>query len=282
MMNASESQSGRALNESRHRVRSGVEAAFSARQMMSTAACMERKSIGAVSLNALLANELLAALPCEEFERFLPHLEPVTLKAGEDLYEFEGGIPFAYFPETAIVSHLYVLADGNTAEAAMIGQEGVAGLSAIFDVGQPCYWTRVLVTGNALRIRMDILKQEFGRGLALQRLLFAYADSRMAQLSQRAACSGLHKIEERLCCWLLMVHDRIGEDQFQLTHELIASHLGVRRAGITVAANALRDKNIIGYSRGLVLVLDRQRLEAAACECYELIGQSATRLSASR
>ncbi|HEX8145474.1 MAG TPA: Crp/Fnr family transcriptional regulator [Pyrinomonadaceae bacterium] len=275
MMNASESNNGRRINGDNRAAPGSAEAAFGAQQVMSAAQrpTPGRKSIEAVSLNALLANKLLAALPGKDFERLLPHLEPVTLDAGEDLYDSEGGIPFAYFPETAVVSHLYVLADGNTTEATMIGREGVAGLSAIFGARQPCYWTRALIAGSALKIRMDILKQEFGRGRALQRSILAYAGARIAQLSQRAVCSGRHKVRQRLCCWLLMLHDRAGEDQFQLTHELIASSLGVRRAGITEHANALRDGNIISYSRGLVRVLDRQRLEAAACECYQMLGQ---------
>lgn len=237
----------------------------------------ERTNLETTSSNALLSNQLLAVLPWEEFERLLPYLDPVPLSAGEDLYRFEGGVNFAYFPETALVTHLYVMADGDTTESALVGWEGVAGLSALFNARQPNYLTRVLVAGSALRIGMDFLKKEFGRGGALHRVLLAYAGARMAQVSQRGACSASHTLRERLCCWLLMVHDRVGEDRLPLTHELIAAHLGARRAGITEIAIGLREGGIIGYSRGLIHILDRARLEAAACECYQLLGQPAAR-----
>jgi CRP-like cAMP-binding protein len=275
MMNAFESNNALERNDPQRAGHDAAEAPFGARRVVSAErhTAPELKNTESTSLNALLTNKLLAAMPAEEFERLLPHLKPVALVAGEDLYEFEGGVTYAYFPESAVVSQLHVLADGETTEAAMIGREGLVGLSAIFNAPQPVYWTRVLAAGSALKIRVDILKQEFGRGRALQSVLLAYAGGRIAQLSMRAVCAGRHKIEERLCCWLLMLHDRAGEDQLQLTHELISSHLGVRRAGITEAANALRDGDVISYSRGQVRVLDRQKLEAAACECYQMIGQ---------
>ena len=279
-MSASESNKA-AERDKTHRARHGdAETPFGARRVTGAAprTVTVRKNVGLASLNALLANKLLAALPAEDFERLLPHLEPVTLTAGEDLYRFEGGIHFAYFPESAVISQLHVLGDGSTAEAAMVGREGLAGLSAVFNAPQPVYWTRVLVAGSALRVRVDILKQEFGRARALQRVLLAYASARMAQLSQRAVCSGRHRVEERLCCWLLMLHDRVGEEQLQLTHDLMASHLGVRRAGITASATVLRDREIISYSRGLVRILDRRRLEAVACECYRMMVQPAERV----
>lgn len=280
VMDASESNKALERNNTRRAGHGDAETTFGARQVSGAArrTTPERQNIGVASLNALLANKLLAALPGDEFERLLPHLEPVALVAGEDLYQIEGGIHSAYFPETAVASQLHVLGDGNTTEAAMVGREGMAGLAAVFDAPQPAYWTRVLVAGSALRVRMDILKQEFERGRALQRVLLAYAGARMAQLSQRAVCSGRHRVEERLCCWLLMLHDRAGDEQLQLTHDLIATHLGVRRAGITGIAISLRDRDVISYSRGQVRVLDRPRLEAAACECYQMMGQPAGRV----
>jgi CRP-like cAMP-binding protein len=257
----------------------GVRAEFGVRQDFISAlfASHGRKNVEAVPLNALLANELLAALPGEDFGRLLPHLEPAALAAGEDLYGFERVVRFAYFPETAVLSHLYTLSDGNTTEAAMIGREGFVGLSLILGARRENYATRVLVAGSALKIRAEILRQEFGRGCALQRTVLAYAGSRLAHLSQRAVCAGRHKVDERLCCWLLMAYDRAGEDRLRLTHDLIASHLGTRRAGITERANALRDEGIIGYKRGMLRVLDRERLEAAACECYRTLGRPAAR-----
>lgn len=280
-MSAFESKNERALSDTcRVGERGRVEAALGARQAMSaeTLMALGRKSVDAISLNALLANKLLAALPGDSFERLLPHLEPAALSAGEDLYRSDRGVPYAYFPESAVISQLHVLEDGNMTEAAMIGREGLVGLSALLNASLPTYWTRVLIAGSALRIRVDILKQEFGRGGALQRTLLAYVGARITQLSQRAVCSGRHKVGERLCCWLLMLHDRVGEDQLQLTHEIIASHLGVRRAGITEIANALRDRGIIAYNRGLIRIIDRQRLEAVVCECYRMLGRSAARV----
>jgi CRP-like cAMP-binding protein len=278
-MDASKSRNARTPFSTLSEEPGGFRTVFDSRQTMSAAAgsTPEQRNLETASSNALLSNRLLAALPPEEFERLLPHVEPANLSAGEDLYRFEGGVDFAYFPETAVVAHLYVMADGNTTESALIGREGFAGLSAIFNARQPCYLTRVLVAGSAMRIRIDVLKQEFGCGGALQLVLLAYAGARMSQVSQRAACSGSHTVRERLCCWLLMVHDRVGEERLPLTHERIAAHLGVRRAGITETAIELRDRGMIGYARGLVRILDRPRLEAAACECYQLLGRPIAR-----
>lgn len=278
-MDASNSRNTRVPIRTNSGEHGSVRNVLNSRQAMSIPAgtTPERRTLETASSNALLSNQLLAALPREAFERLLLHLEPVILSAGEDLYRFEGGVDFAYFPETAVVSHLYVMADGNTTESALIGREGFTGLSALFNARQPCYSARVLVAGNALRIRIDVLMEEFARGDELQRMLLAYAGARMAQLSRRAVCSSSHTVRERLCCWLLMLHDRVGEDRMPLTHELISTHLGARRAGITEIAIGLRDRGIVGYRRGLVRILDRARLEAAACECYQSLGRPAAR-----
>lgn len=224
-----------------------------------------------VPFNGLLSNKLLTGLPGADFARLLPHLEPVSVACGQHLYEQEAAADFAYFPETAVLSHIYFLEDGSTTEAALIGREGMVGLSAVFGSRPPTYWTEVTVAGTALRIRPEVLKQEFARSEALQRLLLAYTGARMAQLSQRAVCNCRHTVDERLCSWLLMIHDRVGDDPLPLTHEEIARHLGTRRAGITGACAALRDNRIISYSRGLIHVVDRRGLEAAACECYRAL-----------
>ena len=226
------------------------------------------------AFNGLLTNRLLTALPGEDFARLLPHLEPVSLLGGEDAYDLGEGNQFAYFPEGAVVSKLHVLSDGGTIEAAMIGKDGMIGLSAVFGVPPPPCWTQVAIPGSALRLRTEILRAEFARGGALQRLLLGYAADRMAQLSQRAVCNGRHTVEQRACCWLLMAHDRAGEDSMPLTHEQIARHLGTRRAGITEIASALRDRGTISNSRGVIAVLDRRGLEAAACECYAELSRS--------
>src|ERR1043165_3051143 len=230
-----------------------------------------RGPVKAVPFNGLLTNKLLTALPGEDFARLLPHLEPVSLSGGEDLYGFGEAIQDVYFPEAAVISHLYILADGSTTEAAMIGREGMTGLSFIFAAPVPAHWTQVVIPGTALRVSAEVIREEFARGGAMQRLLLAYAAARIEQVSQRAICNGRHTIEERLCSWLLMLQDRACDDQWRLTQEQIARHLGTRRSGITEAAILLRDRQVINYSRGQIRITDRPALEMAACECYRTI-----------
>jgi CRP-like cAMP-binding protein len=226
-------------------------------------------------VNELLTNKLLKGLPAEDFARLLPHLSPAPLSSGERLYGLGEGVRFIYFPETAVISHLHLLADGSTTEAAMIGREGMTGLSAVFNSPSPDHWTQVTVPGMALKVRAEVVRREFARGGALQRSLLDYASARLLHLSRRAVCNGRHTVGERLCSWLLMVDDRAGEEQLPLTHEQMASHLGARRAGVTGVASSLRDQRIIDYSRGQIRILDRPALESAACECYQVLGQRA-------
>ncbi len=226
-----------------------------------------------VPFNGLLTNKLLAALPGEDFARLLQHLEPVALSCGDNLYGFDKDIEDVYFPENAVVSQLHILEDGSTTEAAIIGREGMLGLSAIFSSPAPTHLTQVTISGSALRIYAPILKQEFARGGAMQSILLAYASARLAQLSQKAVCNGRHTVEERLCTWLLMLQDRVGDNHLPLTHEQIASHLGTRRAGISESAASLRERQIISYVRGQIRILDRQSLERAACECYRALSR---------
>ncbi|HEX7313803.1 MAG TPA: Crp/Fnr family transcriptional regulator [Pyrinomonadaceae bacterium] len=227
------------------------------------------------SLNLLLTNRLLSALPAEDFARLFPHLEPVSLAAGEVLYKLDEEMRYAYFPETMVVSHLYILSEGGMTEADMIGREGMTGLSAVFNVPPPSYMTEVALGGSALRARVDVLRQEFARGGALQQVLVRYAAARIALLSRRAVCNGNHRVEERLCTWLLMMHDRAGDHPLTLTHERISRHLGTRRAGVTSAATMLRDRGVIDYTRGQIRITDREALETAACECYPAVRESA-------
>lgn len=235
---------------------------------------LELRSVEGDSLNLLLANRLLSALPPEDFARLFPYLEPVSLTAGEVLYKFDEEMRYAYFPETAVVSHLHILSEGAMTEADMVGREGMTGLSAVFNVPPPSYVSEVALSGSALRARVDVLRQEFARGGAFQQLLLRYAAARIALLSRRAICNGNHHVEERLCTWLLMVHDRAGDQPLALTHERISRHLGTRRAGVTGAAMALRDRGVIDYTRGHIRVTDREALEAAACECYPSVRES--------
>ena len=224
-----------------------------------------------IPFNGLLTNKVLAGLPGSEFEELLPHLEPVSLLPGHELYEPQQNIEFAYFPETAVISQLYLLEDGSTSGASIVGSEGMVGLSAIFGSGPPAYWTQVLVGGSALRVRAEVIKQEFVRGRAMQQLLLSHISARLTQLAQKAVCNGRHRVQERLSTWLLMIQDRVSEEQLPLTQEQIAHHLGARRPGITASCKALRDNGIISYHRGLIRILDRRTLEASACECYRAL-----------
>jgi CRP-like cAMP-binding protein len=224
-----------------------------------------------IPFNGLLTNKVLASLPGSEFEELLPYLEPVSLLAGHELYGFQQNIDYAYFPETAVISHLYLLEDGSTSGASIVGSEGMVGLSAILGSGLPAYWTKVIVGGSALRLRAEVIKQEFVRGRTLQQLLLKHISARLAQLAQKAVCNGRHRVQERLCTWLLMIQDRVSEEQLPLTQEQIAHHLGARRPGITASCKALRDNGIISYHRGLIRILDRPTLEASACECYRAL-----------
>jgi CRP-like cAMP-binding protein len=233
------------------------------------------RQAGGDALNLLLTNRLLSALPAEDFSRIFPHFEPVSLATGEVLYKLDEEMRYAYFPETAVVSHLHILSEGGMTEADMVGREGMTGLSAVFNVPPPSYVSEVALPGSALRARVDVLRQEFARGGAFQQTLVRYAAARIALLSRRAVCNGNHRVEERLCMWLLMMHDRAGDQPLALTHERISRHLGTRRAGVTSAATMLRDRGIIDYTRGHIRVTDRTALEAAACECYPSVRESA-------
>jgi CRP-like cAMP-binding protein len=280
MMNRPEHKQDFTLRDASLKYRSGVAPA-GARPFAEESSGRSRahKFIKPVAFNGLLTNKLLMALPGEDFARLLPYLEPVSLSSGEDLYGVGESIHDIYFPESVVLSHLYILEDGSTTEAALIGKEGITGLSAIFASQPPTHWTQVIIPGTALRMSAEVLRQEFARGQEMQRLLLAYASARIAQLSQRVVCNGRHSVEERLCSWLLMIHDRAGDDQLPLTHEQIARHLGARRAGVTSVATSLRDSRIISYSRGQISIIDRQGLEMTACECYRTLSrQSLTAL----
>jgi CRP-like cAMP-binding protein len=224
-----------------------------------------------VPFNGLLTNKILTALPGEDFTRLLPHLEPVSLACTKDGNSLDDGRRFVYFPETVVFSQFFWLEDGSTTETALIGKEGLAGLSALFSSRQTPARTQVTIAGNALRIRTDLLKQEFARGESLQQLLFDYASACLTQLAQRAVCNNRHSMESRFCSWLLMLRDCAASDELPLTHETMAQHLGVRRAGITNIANSLRHAESINYSRARLHILDATALGTAACECYAAV-----------
>ncbi|HEX8176175.1 MAG TPA: Crp/Fnr family transcriptional regulator [Pyrinomonadaceae bacterium] len=232
-----------------------------------------QSEVKSAAFGGLLSNRMLARLPGEDFARLLPYLEPVALTAGHYLYGLGNKVDYIYFPETAVISHMHLLEDGNTTEVALVGKEGMTGLSAVFNAPPTSYWSQVIIGGSALRVEIGVITEDFYRAEAMQGLVLNYASERIAQISQRAVCNGRHTLQERLATWLLMIHDRAGDGQMLLTHEEIARHLGARRASISVAANLLRDGRIIGYNRGHLRILDRAALRSAACECYETLAR---------
>jgi CRP-like cAMP-binding protein len=217
-----------------------------------------------------LTNKILASLPAPELKRLLPFLEPVVLLSGEEVARSNEHDDFVYFPESVVISHLYLLREGETA-AAVIGNDGVEGLSVITDSCTPAYCTRVMIGGEGLRVRAKVIRKEFARGETFQSLILTYMSKRVAQLSQRAVCNARHRLAERLCTWLLMINDRTQDKTLPLTHADIANHLGARRAVISGCCHGLRTRGLITYKRGNLIVLDRKMLEAAACECYQVL-----------
>jgi CRP-like cAMP-binding protein len=223
-------------------------------------------------------NQLLAALPVSEYQRLLPQLQPVQLTEREILYQSQETIRYAYFPEQGLISLLTILENGAAIEVGLVGHKGVVGLPAILGSDSSLYSAMVLIAGSAMRLEVEILKQEFNRGEELQRLLLLYTQARLTQVMQNAACYSQHLIEQRLARLLLSVHDCLDQEQFALTQELIATMLGVRRAGVTKAANNLQKAGIIRYRRGNITIINRAALEAASCECYSAIKTEFQRL----
>jgi CRP-like cAMP-binding protein len=223
-------------------------------------------------------NRLLAALPREEYERVLPHLGHVTFRLGEVVYESGGQMEHIYFPTNAIISLLYLMENGASAEMGMAGKEGLVGV-ALF-MGGNTMPNRAVVqsAGRAVRMKARVLQEEFARGGTFQRLLLRYTQALLTQMSQTAVCNRLHAIEQQLCRWLLLSHDRLDSDELVMTQELIANMLGVRREGVTAAAGRLQEQGLISYVRGRIQILDRRRLEASACECYKVVKDEYERL----
>ncbi|MDA8329309.1 MAG: Crp/Fnr family transcriptional regulator [Betaproteobacteria bacterium] len=223
-------------------------------------------------------NHLLAALPTDEFERLAPHLELVEMPLGEVLYESGGQLKHVYFPTTSIVSLLYVLENGSSAEIAVVGNEGILGIS-LFMGGETTPSRAVVQSeGFGYRLKAAILKEEFNRFGPVLRLLLRYTQALITQMTQTAVCNRHHSIEQQLCRWLLLSFDRLPTDSLNMTQELIANMLGVRREGVTVAAGNLQRAGLIDYNRGHIKMLDRPGLEKAVCECYAVVKQEFDRL----
>jgi len=223
-------------------------------------------------------NHLLRALPAAEWERIVPRLERVPLQLGQVLYESGSELRHVYFPTDSIVSLLYVMEDGASAEIAVVGNEGMVGV-ALFMGGETTTNRAVVQSaGHAYRLRGQLLKEEFLRATALQHLLLRYTQALLTQMAQTAVCNRHHSVDQQLCRWLLLSLDRLPTSNLNMTQELIANMLGVRREGVTEAAGKLQAAGLIHYSRGHIAVLDRPALEARCCECYEVVRREFTRL----
>jgi CRP-like cAMP-binding protein len=223
-------------------------------------------------------NHLLAALPEAEWLRWLSQLEPVDLPLGKVLYESGGKLSHVYFPTTSIISLLYVMEDGASAEIAVVGHEGIVGISLF--MGGESTPSRAVVqsAGQGFRLKADLMMQEFNRAGPVLHLLLRYTQALITQMAQTAVCNRHHSLDQQLCRWLLLSLDRLASDELVMTQELIANMLGVRREGVTEAAGHLQQAGLIHYRRGRITVLDRKRLEQRACECYAVVKNEYGRL----
>ena len=218
-----------------------------------------------------LANRVLASLPAREYKRLQTHLEPIELKFGQALYEPGKAIRYVYFPIDCLISLLTAVDKRRTLEVGMVGNEGMAGMPFILGMGVSGVRAIVQGAGTALRMASAPFRIEFERNPSLQGALYRYTYALMAQVSQTAACNRFHEAEPRLSRWLLMTRDRVGSDEFPLTHEFLAHMLGVRREGVTEAASALKRRKLISYNRGKIRILDVRGLKASSCSCYQIV-----------
>jgi CRP-like cAMP-binding protein len=223
-------------------------------------------------------NQLLAALPLAEWQRWQPQLEAVELPLGQVLYESGSTLGHVYFPTTAIVSLLYVMQNGASAEIAVVGREGIVGV-ALFMGGESTPSRAVVQSaGHGFRLNAKAVKLEFEASPAVMHLLLRYTQALITQMAQTAVCNRHHSLDEQLCRWLLLSLDRLSGSELNMTQELIANMLGVRREGVTEAALKLQKAGLIQYSRGRILVLDRPGLEQRSCECYAVVKKEYDRL----
>jgi len=223
-------------------------------------------------------NHLLASLPDADYQEWLPHLEHVHLPLGKVLYESGDTMRHVYFPASTIVSLLYVMQSGASAEIAVVGSEGVVGISLF--MGGESTPSRALVqsAGNAFRLKGQLLKQQFKSSPAVMHLLLLYTQALITQMTQTAACNRHHSVNQQLCRWLLLSLDRLDGNELRMTQELMANMLGVRREGVTEAALNLQKLGLIEYARGHIKILDRKGLEQRSCECYGVVKKEYDRL----
>lgn len=221
--------------------------------------------------NIQVQNEILKSLPPNILQELLPQMEAIYVKSGEYLYQPDDIINNLYFPETAIISDFQILQDGKTMEVAMTGREGMVGIGSIFNPQSSPHWIQVSIPGKVWRLDSKTFRQKFNTCESLQGLIFEHVNQYIAQISQKVICNSHHSVEERLCCWLLMISDRCGSNNLPLTQEQIAGFLGVHRPSVTLITQALRDNGAINYLRGKISIVDKMKLEFASCDCYSSI-----------
>ncbi len=230
------------------------------------------------ALPAPRENRLLAALPAAERDRLLPHLKAVDLPLGHVLYESGARMAHVYFPTSGIVSLLYLMQDGASAEISVIGNDGLVGIALLMGGDSTPSRAVVQCAGHAYRLPAAALKEEFERDSPLRPLLLRYTQALITQMAQTAVCNRHHSLDQQLCRWLLLSLDRLETNQLTMTQELIANMLGVRRQGVTEAARVLQDAGIIRYRHGNITVVDRSALETRVCECYSVVRKECDRL----
>jgi CRP-like cAMP-binding protein len=215
-----------------------------------------------------IRNRILARLPSQDRARLLVALQPVSFALGDLVCEAGERMENIYFPTTSVISALCTMEDGATAEMGLVGADGVVGVHLFLGGDMTPNQAVVVVSGDALRMKVKTLREEFARGETLQLQLLRYTQALITQISHTAVCNRLHVVEQRLCRWLLMCHDRVETNELRMTQEFISNMLGGRRETVTVAAGRLQDAGLIRYTRGHITILDRKGLEASACECY--------------
>jgi CRP-like cAMP-binding protein len=226
----------------------------------------------------LAENHLLSALPIAEAQRWLPLLERVEMPLGQVLYESGGTLSHVYFPTTAIVSLLYVMENGASAEIAVVGNEGLVGISLFMGGDSTSSRAVVQSAGMGLRLKAQVMKDDFNRAGPVLHLLLRYTQALITQMAQTAVCNRHHSLDQQLCRWLLLSLDRLQGNELVMTQELIANMLGVRREGVTEGALKLQQAGLIRYARGRISVLDRDGLEKRSCECYAVVKKEYDRL----
>lgn len=239
---------------------------------------MDGSPVAALGLPSPHQNHLLDALPASDYARVASHLELIPMKLGDVLYESGAKLRYVYFPTTSIISLLYVLEDGASAEIAIVGNEGLLGISLF--MGGDTTPSRAVVqsAGLAFRLKAQLLKDEFARFGPTMHLLLRYTQALITQMSQTAVCNRHHSVDQQLCRWLLLSLDRLASNELSMTQELIANMLGVRREGVTEAAGKLQKAGLIRYQRGRITVVDRPGVEARSCECYQVVKAEFDRL----